>query len=134
LKWEYILEDTIKKDWDDFIFSATELSLLPDFVIAGMRSPERVYLNASFNNFGNLTLATLEPLSNEHAEILLRFAKVFDLTYTRFNDLKQAKRRHGKHKFNWPLKGFVQEQWQCTRVRNWETSRMNCLNKFNPWA
>ena len=90
LKWTYILEGQLKKDWDDFLFTETELNLLPDFVIAGMKEPSRVYLNASFNNFGNLTLATLEPLSDEHFDILLRFAKVFDLTYTRFNDLKQA--------------------------------------------
>ena len=90
LKWHYVLEGKIKKEWDDFLFVETELSHLPDFVIAGMKAPDRVYLNASFNSFGNLTLATLEPLSDEHADILLRFAKVFDLTYTRFNDLKQA--------------------------------------------
>ncbi|TMI86399.1 MAG: hypothetical protein E6H08_21150, partial [Bacteroidetes bacterium] len=90
LNWVYVLEGAIKKYWDDFLFVETELSHLPDFVIAGMKAPDRVYLNASFNTFGNLTLATLEPLSNEHFDILLRFAKVFDLTYTRFNDLKQA--------------------------------------------
>ncbi|HET9280235.1 MAG TPA: hypothetical protein VFN95_18705, partial [Flavitalea sp.] len=90
LKWQYILEGKDKKEWDDFLFVETELSHLPDFVIAGMKAPGRVYLNASFNSFGNLTLASLEPLSNEHFDILLRFAKVFDLTYTRFNDLKQA--------------------------------------------
>ena len=90
LKWVYVLEGAVKKDWDNFLFVETELSHLPDFVIAGMKAPERVYLNSSFNSFGNLTLATLEPLSNEHFDILLRFAKVFDLTYTRFNDLKQA--------------------------------------------
>jgi signal transduction histidine kinase len=90
LNWQYVLEGKIKKEWDDFLFVETELSYLPDFVIAGMKAPDRVYLNASFNSFGNLTLATLEPLSNEHADILLRFAKVFDLTYTRFNDLQKA--------------------------------------------
>jgi DNA-directed RNA polymerase subunit N (RpoN/RPB10) len=90
LKWQYLLEGKIKKEWDDFLFVETELRHLPDFVIAGMKAPDRVYLNASFNSFGNLTLASLEPLSNEHSDILLRFAKVFDLTYTRFNDLKQA--------------------------------------------
>jgi hypothetical protein len=90
LKWQYILEGENKIVTDDFLFKETELSLLPDFVIAGMRAPEKVYLNASFNNFGNLTLASLEPLSDGHFDILLRFAKVFDLTYTRFNDLKQA--------------------------------------------
>jgi signal transduction histidine kinase len=90
LKWQYILEGENKVKTDDFLFNETGLAQLPDFVIAGMRTPERVYLNASFNNFGNLTLASLEPLSDEHFDILLRFAKVFDLTYTRFNDLKQA--------------------------------------------
>src|SRR6185312_15657326 len=90
LKWQYCLEGENKIKTDDFLFTETELSLLPDFVIEGMKAPDRIYLNASFNNFGNLTLATLEPLSEEHFNILLRFAKVFDLTYTRFNDLKQA--------------------------------------------
>jgi hypothetical protein len=90
LKWQYILEGKNKIKTDDFLFTETGLSELPDFVIAGMKAPDRVYLNASFNNFGNLTLASLEPLSDEHFDILLRFAKVFDLTYTRFNDLKQA--------------------------------------------
>jgi signal transduction histidine kinase len=90
LKWVYLLEGKIKQQWDDFLFVETELSHLPDFVIAGMKAPDKVYLNASFNSFGNLTLATLEPLSDAHFDIMLRFAKVFDLTYTRFNDLKQA--------------------------------------------
>jgi signal transduction histidine kinase/short-subunit dehydrogenase involved in D-alanine esterification of teichoic acids len=90
LKWQYVLEGENKIKTDEFLFHETELSSLPDFVIAGMSAPGRVYLNASFNNFGNLTLASLEPLSNEHFDILLRFAKVFDLTYTRFSDLKQA--------------------------------------------
>jgi len=90
LRWQYVLEGKVKKEWDDFLFAETELSHLPDFIIAGMKAPDRVYLNASFNSFGNLTLATLEPLSEEHFDILLRFAKVFDLTYTRFNDLQKA--------------------------------------------
>jgi signal transduction histidine kinase/ketosteroid isomerase-like protein len=89
-KWQYVLEGEEKINWDDFIFGETTLSRLPDFVIAGMRAPDRVYLHASFNNFGNLTLASLESLPDEHFDILLRFAKVFDLTYTRFNDLKNA--------------------------------------------
>jgi len=90
LKWQYVLEGENKFNTDEFLFRETQLSQLPDFVIAGMRAPDRVYLNASFNNFGNLTLASLEPLSDEHFDILLRFAKVFDLTYTRFNDLQKA--------------------------------------------
>ncbi|OSZ73598.1 hypothetical protein CAP36_16415 [Chitinophagaceae bacterium IBVUCB2] len=90
LKYTYALQGKVKQEWDEFLFSETELKNLPGFVIDGMKAPDLVYLNASFNNFGNLTLASLEPLSDEHFDILLRFAKVFDLTYTRFNDLKKA--------------------------------------------
>ena len=90
LKFQYILEGKIKREWDDFLFVETDLSRLPGFVIEGMKAPNRVYLIASFNSFGNLTLAGLEPLSDAHFDIMLRFAKVFDLTYTRFNDLQRA--------------------------------------------
>ncbi len=90
LKWQYALKGKVKIDWDDFLFVDTELAQLPGPVIAGMKAPEQVLLSASFNNFGCLTLVTLEPLSDEHSDIMLRFAKVFDMCYTRFNDLKQA--------------------------------------------
>ncbi len=89
-RYEYILEGQDKVDWDNVIFKETELSQLPDFVIAGMRAPGKVLLSASFNNFGCLHVSSLEPLSDEHFDIMLRFAKVFDLTYTRFNDIKKA--------------------------------------------
>jgi hypothetical protein len=104
VKWEYILEGEIKKTWDLFLFSQTGLSQLPRSVIENMRSKEKVYLSSSFNNFGYLTLATLEPLSDEQFDIMLRFAKVFDLTYTRFNDLKQAEAQAEKQKYNWHWK------------------------------
>ncbi|MBA4406162.1 hypothetical protein C0389_02690 [bacterium] len=90
LKWEYLLEGDVKREWDEFVFSSTELSQLPNFVKDGMRGLNKIYLNSSFYNFGSLTLSSLEPLSDEHFDILLRLAKVFDLTYTRFNDLQIA--------------------------------------------
>ncbi len=90
LKWRYTLKGKVKRDWDDFLFVDTELTQLPKPVIEGMKAPEQVLLSASFNNFGCLTLVSLEPLSEEHSDIMLRFAKVFDMSYTRFNDLKQA--------------------------------------------
>ena len=89
-KWEYVLEGNDKKEWDEFVFAETELSHLPAPVIAGMKSFDQIYLNVSFNNFGSLTASSIEPIKDEQFDILLRFAKVFDSTYTRFNDLKQA--------------------------------------------
>ncbi|HET6767275.1 MAG TPA: nuclear transport factor 2 family protein, partial [Chitinophagaceae bacterium] len=90
VKFVYDLNGQNKISWDDILFNETELANLPEVVKNGMRAPERVLLSASFNNFGGINVASLEPLSEEHFDILLRFAKVFDLTYTRFNDLKQA--------------------------------------------
>ena len=90
LKWQYELKGNIKKEWDDFLFNETELALIPAPVITGMRTPERILLSTSFNNFGCLNVGTLEPLNDEQFDILLRFAKVFDLAYTRFNDLQTA--------------------------------------------
>jgi signal transduction histidine kinase len=89
-KWEYVAEGEDKRVWDDYIFSETELSTLPEAVKAFMKSVPRAFLSASFNTFGCLTTGSMEPLADEAFDILIRFAKVFDLTYTRFNDLKQA--------------------------------------------
>ena len=71
LKWQYILAGKIKKDWDDFIFLRRNCLSCLVFVIAGSEGTDRVYLNASFNNFGCLALATIEPLSDEHFDILV---------------------------------------------------------------
>ncbi|WP_373495856.1 ATP-binding protein [Aquiflexum sp.] len=89
-KWTYTLEGKLKKNWDDFIFQKTELALLPTEVKKTMTGFQKVFLNCSFNNFGCLLLAIIDPMTDSNFQILLRFAKVFDLTYTRFNDLKLA--------------------------------------------
>ncbi|HVT85000.1 MAG TPA: hypothetical protein VHD35_07340, partial [Chitinophagaceae bacterium] len=90
VRFVYDLKGKDKIKWDEILFNETELKNLPEVVKNGMRAPERVLLSASFNNFGGINVASLEPLSDEHFDILLRFAKVFDLTYTRFLDLKKA--------------------------------------------
>jgi hypothetical protein len=89
-KWQYVLEGKIKRSWDNYIFKFTELSFLPDPVKVAMRSLPRIYLNVSFNSFGSLTFSSFEPLGENEFDILLRFAKVFDQTYTRFLDLQKA--------------------------------------------
>jgi signal transduction histidine kinase len=89
-KWLYIMEGNEKKEWDAFLFNETELSRLPAIVIQFMKSFEKIYLSASFNSFGCLTTGSVEPLSSQSFDILVRFSKVFDLSYTRFIDLQQA--------------------------------------------
>ncbi len=90
VKLVYDLKGDDKVTWDEILFNETELQHLPDSVKNGMQAPEKVVLSGSFNNFGGINVASLEPLADEHFDILLRFAKVFDLTYTRFLDLQKA--------------------------------------------
>ncbi|HJS56075.1 MAG TPA: ATP-binding protein, partial [Chitinophagaceae bacterium] len=89
-KWEYLLGGQIKKDWDEFIFSKTELSQLPPPIIQHMSSFEHAYLAASFESFGCMTTGGAERLNEESFNVLNRFAKVFDQTYRRFLDLQKA--------------------------------------------
>src|SRR5258705_4924009 len=42
VKYVYDLHGQIKKDWDDFLFSETELVHLPKLVQDGMRAPDRI--------------------------------------------------------------------------------------------
>ncbi len=90
VKWSFVLEGEEKEDWDKFLFYDTELATLPAEVKRAMMGFKKICFNASFNSFGCLLLSSEEPMTDETFDIVLRFAKVFDLTYTRFNDLKQA--------------------------------------------
>jgi signal transduction histidine kinase len=89
-KWVYELNGTDKVSLDDYLFSETELRLLPPEAQEGMRAAENIILTASYSNFGSLHVSSLEPLTVNNVDILSRFGKVFDLTYTRFNDLQRA--------------------------------------------
>jgi len=57
----------------------------------GLTFPEWQQWNAAYFSHGYLLIITLEPYSNQ--EILKRFARVFDQTYTRFLDLKKAEKQ-----------------------------------------
>jgi signal transduction histidine kinase len=51
---------------------------------------EKYVVTFTFSNFGGLQTVGDTPLTEASLDILSRFGKVFDLTYTRFNDLKLA--------------------------------------------
>ncbi|MDX2306320.1 MAG: hypothetical protein NW226_26160, partial [Microscillaceae bacterium] len=88
--WRYMMQGEEKANWDAFLFHETELSSLPPFIIENMKSFKTVHLDASFGSFGCLTTGNEQPINQEAFDLLIRFSKVFDLTYTRFNDLKKA--------------------------------------------
>jgi signal transduction histidine kinase len=91
--WEYDLSGELKRSFDKYLFEETELINLPAYVIDAMKAPDKVILTATFNHFGVLQTAGLEPLSDENKDILKRFGMVFDQTYTRFLDLQLAERQ-----------------------------------------
>ncbi len=89
-KWVYDLQGAEKKSIDKLLLTETELTNLPESVKTGILASEHTVVSGSFNNFGLLEASGPVADTEEQLEILNRFGKVFDLTYTRFNDLKQA--------------------------------------------
>ena len=86
----YTVEGDEKRIYDDYLFSETEFKRTPEAAQAASRAMEKYVVSFSFSNFGGLQTVGDAPLSDANLDILSRFGKVFDLTYTRFNDLKQA--------------------------------------------
>ncbi len=89
-KWVYHLKGAEKKAMHDYYASSQETRYVPDAVKEGMAAYDSIILSHSFNNFGYLRTDTTEPLSDNNLDIVYRFAKAFDLCYTRFTDIKQA--------------------------------------------
>src|SRR5678815_4406599 len=75
---------------DRYLFNETEFRRVAAAAQAASRAMEKYVVTFSFSNFGGLQTVGDAPLSDANLDILSRFGKVFDLTYTRFNDLKQA--------------------------------------------
>ncbi|MDX2071586.1 MAG: ATP-binding protein [Haliscomenobacter sp.] len=78
-----------KKTFDKFIFNETDFARVPEQTKKFMMQYEAVKWSMAYMQFGALSWSP-SPLSNEQANILQRFAKVFEQTYTRFLDLQKA--------------------------------------------
>ncbi len=89
-KWIYFLKGDDKKTIDRLLLNETELSQLPETVKQGILSSEETFVAGSFNNFGLIEASGPSKPTDEQLDILNRFGKIFDLSYTRFNDLKQT--------------------------------------------
>jgi len=89
-KHVYVIEGKEKKEYDDYLFNETEWRRVPKKAQVASRAMKRYVASFTFSNFGGLQTVTEEPLSDESLDILHRFGKVFDGTYTRFNDLLRS--------------------------------------------
>ncbi len=92
-KWVFVLKGKEKETYDDYLFNQTEFRRVPKSVQEQMRSTKQYIASFTFSNFGGLQTVGEEPLSKDSLDILARFGKEFDLTYTRFNDLQNAEER-----------------------------------------
>jgi hypothetical protein len=62
----------------------------------GERPPDSLVMNPCPFLYGNLIAVTYEPMGKIELELILRFAKVFEQTYTRFLDLQKAEEQARK--------------------------------------
>jgi len=84
------MEGTEKTDYGHWLLENTDFKDLPEEFTIHAITPDRLVLNDAFNKYGMLEVLGPEELAPENAEILNRFSKVFEQTYTRFLDLKKA--------------------------------------------
>jgi signal transduction histidine kinase len=89
----YTLEGDIKKSWEEYLFTKTDLQHFPEQVKARMRGLDSVCLGDAIMKCGVLQAAGTHPLTDKQADILIRFARVLDQSYTRMTDLQQAEQR-----------------------------------------
>ena len=80
----------MKQSFDELFFTQTEFRNIPEEAKKVMIGLKSVKLSTAFISYGALQSIGAEPLSEEKANILKRFAKVFEQTYTRFLDLQKA--------------------------------------------
>jgi signal transduction histidine kinase len=86
----YTLSGAIKDSWEDHLFRNTGLSKLPKMVQKGMRAEGTIFTTSAIGDFGLLMAGSLEPLSHENIDIIQRFSRVFQQSYTRYLDVQQA--------------------------------------------
>ncbi len=91
--FEVELSGEVKRQQDRFFHEETEFSRLPEPAKEGMRSMGDLWLSNASTTHGVVQAVGPEPLSEDNAAILRRFAKVIDLTYTRVEDIQQSEAR-----------------------------------------
>jgi signal transduction histidine kinase len=89
-KWIYQLAGKEMQELTKYLITESGYSRVPEPVKEIMLNTRGIVLSHSFGNFGYIRVDSFEPIPAASLDTLYRFAKVFDLTYTRFLDLKKA--------------------------------------------
>jgi len=78
-----------KKEFDKLMLSQADFENMSEETKTMIASLDRVIFSMAFMKYGALSWAA-NPITDEQANILQRFARVFEQTYTRFLDLQRA--------------------------------------------
>ncbi|MCG8605379.1 hypothetical protein MJD09_10310, partial [bacterium] len=88
---EFRLDRALKDSYGEFVFEHSDFKKLPQKIKDAINLDDVWMMCNAFMSHGAIEAVTgAEPLPLEQADILKRFAKVFDQTYTRFLDLQKA--------------------------------------------
>jgi len=86
----FTLSGETKKAWEDHLFEHTEMSRLPMAVRKGMRSEGTLYTVSVISDYGLMMSGSFEPLPEASIDIIQRFGRVFQQSYTRYLDVQKA--------------------------------------------
>ncbi|MGH2552393.1 MAG: sensor histidine kinase [Chitinophagaceae bacterium] len=78
------------RTWWDRIFIETDFKYAPKEFIESWKQIKQIFYSHAAMNHGFLEFLGDAPLPDDKVEILKRFTKVVDLTYTRFDDVVKA--------------------------------------------
>ena len=78
-----------KKKFDQSFLFKSDFSRIPEKIKRGLANLESATFSLAYMKYGALNIGA-EPITSTQAEILQRFAIVFEQTYTRFLDLQKA--------------------------------------------
>ncbi len=83
-----------KKSYAEYLLEHVDYSNVPDEIIKSNENlaitEDGIVLSAAYMKYGLLIISRSSAISNDESDILQRFAKVFEQTYTRFLDLQKA--------------------------------------------
>ncbi|NNC60757.1 MAG: hypothetical protein HKO11_00355, partial [Eudoraea sp.] len=87
---EFFFEGELKVEYAKWALENSDFKHMPPEFKKEMLDPARLVLSEVFNKYGMLEIMGHEPLPKATVDILKRFSKVFEQSYTRFLDLKKA--------------------------------------------
>ncbi|MGB5007891.1 MAG: ATP-binding protein [Ferruginibacter sp.] len=86
----YTIEGEEKKIYDEYLYTETEFRRFPKHVQEANKALKRYVAGFTFFKHSGLQTVSENHISDEELNILERFGKVFEQSYTRFLDLQKA--------------------------------------------